>query len=179
MAKYVPRTCPKCKDYLFLLIIGSVLFSGLVLCAQTALGASKEKAENYIVLVVPLGAPRNEVEGIFSKAQVKQLFRDKLQTGYIEPAVKIRDGGMTLLVFHKDKLAKVGMVINVKSQRAEPYVSRYGELKQALTQKYGKPKKSQEWIDKDYLDHKLLALKTGKAHYFSTWQLPNLRIALI
>jgi hypothetical protein len=132
-----------------------------------------------IALGIPLGATRGQVEAMFAEAQIPELKRDADTTVYKEPLAKINNAGMSLLVFYQNKLAKIVTLIDIESQKIDPYVSRYQELKTGLTEKYGKPANHREYIEDAYSSYPLLGLQTGKGEYVSYWKTPDLDIALI
>ncbi len=132
-------------------------------------------------LGIPLGADRRTIEEIFEKAQIRAINAGDGGNSicYYEQAPKrIKDGGRVMLVFHEEKLAKIVLLIEVESQRVEPYLSRYRSLKENLTKKYGKPKQAVESMDSSCSKHPLLAIKTGKARYISLWETRDLTIGL-
>jgi hypothetical protein len=118
--------------------------------ADNSLLRPPTEASQRVVLGIPLGAPRHQVEAIFTEAKIPELRRDTGMTVYKEPPAKIKNGGATILLFHEDKLAKVALLIDTESQTAEPYIFRYQELKESLSEKYGQPKTSTEYIDENY-----------------------------
>jgi hypothetical protein len=130
-------------------------------------------------LGIPLGASRAQVEAAFAAAKIPQLSSEGRNEIYREPPAKIANAGQVLLSFYQDRLARIICLIDVESQEAEPYVRRYQELKQALSEKYGRPYKNREYLAPDYEAHPLLALQTGKAVYGSVWKTGNLQISLM
>jgi hypothetical protein len=138
-----------------------------------------EQASQPAPLGIPLGAPRAQVESLFEAAKIPRVSSDAEADVYGEPPAKIADAGQVYLSFYQGQLARALCLIDVESQEADPYVRRYEELKQALTEKYGRPVKSREYVDPDYRDHLLLAIKTGKAVYASFWKTGDMDVSLM
>jgi len=129
-------------------------------------------------LGIPLGATRAQVESLFEAAKIPRVSGDSDVDIYREPPAKIANAGQVYLSFYQGQLAQIICLIDVESQEADPYVQRYEELKQALTEKYGRAVKSREYVDPTYRDHLLLAIKTGKASYWSFWKAGDMDVSL-
>jgi hypothetical protein len=132
-----------------------------------------------VVLGLPLGGERTQIKALFANAKIPVLKRDANMTVYKEPLVNIKDGGTTALAFYEGKLAKILVLLTVKSQNIEPYVSRYRELQTSLIEKYGFAQDSVEFMDPSY-QNPFLALILGRGAYGTAWRMSdsNLDISL-
>lgn len=156
-------------------IYGSAVFEN----ARAAPPSETRGASQPAPLGIPLGASRTHIENLFEAAKIPRVATDADNEVYREPIAKIANAGEVVLSFYQGQLARIACVIDVESQQGEPYVRRYQELKEALTEKYGRPVKSREYIDPGYRDHLLLGLESGKAIYGSLWKTADMGISLV
>lgn len=87
------------------------------------------------------------------------------------------DGASSLrLEFADDRLSRAELRIDPGAKTFAAFRSRYAALKRQLTEKYGEPKASLEYVDSFYVlaDEEYKATAIGKGEFTSTWKAGDL-----
>ena len=122
-----------------------------------------------------------------SREQVKAT-EDKEPNSEIDTTVvyKVKISGRDYIcgyTFLEDKLYNSGYMFIGKHTNENLYIDDYENLKETLTEKYGKPKTDKmTWVDDLFKDDKSewgFAISLGDLSYRSTWETPTTYITLV
>ncbi len=123
-------------------------------------------------LGLPFGADSARVKAALAAAGIScKVAADGIWECPRAPA-KVAGSRALRLNFDKDRLVRADLEIDPGAQTFAVFRSRYVELKRELTEKYGEPKTSLEYVDRFYVlaDDELRAIAEGKGEFTSTWK---------
>ena len=119
------------------------------------------------------GMSKSEAKDLYQKRGQKPIFEKPSRLDFINPPVDIPGAAETNLIFKKDKLVEISQYFEVigDDSSAFKHISKYRDLKDQLTAKYGAPQ-SIEFMDDKYNTSKLRlkGFKTKKGNYASMWR---------
>jgi hypothetical protein len=127
-------------------------------------------------LGLPLGAAMARVRSQLAAAGIvcKPVGQDALEC----PRAPQKVAGATglRLEFSSQKLTRAVLNIDPGAQKWAAFHARYIELKRQLTEQYGEPKASLEYVDSYYVlaDDQYRAIAEGKGEFTTTWRAGDL-----
>jgi hypothetical protein len=137
------------------------------------ISSNYSKATFPELLTFRFGMSKAEAKNLYKKGGQKPIFERYDRLDFISPPVDIPNAAETNLIFKKEKLIEVSQYFSVSGDDSSAFkhISKYRDLKDQLTAKYGPPE-SIEFMDDNYNNSELRleGFKTKKGNYASIWR---------
>ena len=123
-------------------------------------------------LGLPFGASMDRVKAALSAAGISCKPAGDSSWQCPRAPADVKGAAGLRLGFEKDRLVRAELEIDPRAKTFQAFRSRYVELKRELTEKYGEPKTSLEYVDRFYVlaDDELRAIAEGKGEFTSAWK---------
>jgi hypothetical protein len=126
-----------------------------------------------VIAGIPMGASRSEIMSLFNSKQIAPLQRTAPMDTFPRLIGEISHIKKAYLFYTNDRLTKLNILFSVpadsKNLTGEPIFEFYKELRKKLTNDYGQPTNSTDYVHPNF-QYTLVALESGNAYKLDYWE---------